>query len=235
MPVAITLSPENLALARAEALRRQSQNEAKGLRGRNKAPDKGEKALKMHLLGCLGEVAVAELLGMQEHLFQAENAVRGAADLPGNIEVKTRSKHNYDLLVQLDDDPSKVFVLVTHEGGETAQVWGWIHGRDAARKEWIREFVRGRPCYAVPQKALNPIESIKDLPAESLPVRVLESHEAWLTRDGEDLILNFSQELSDKLGWRPGDTLEWDYVPESSKCVLRKADERVKASTGSHR
>lgn len=234
MPVEIILSPENLALAGAEAVRRQSQNEAKGLRGRNKAPDKGEKALRMHLLGCLGEVAVAELLGMQEHLFQAESAVRGAADLPGNIEVKTRSKHNYDLLIQLDDDPNKIFVLVTHEGGNTTQVWGWICGRDAARKEWIREFVRGRPCYAVPQKALNPIESIKDLPAELLPVRVLEPHEAWLTENGEDLVLNFSQELADRLGWKPGDALEWDYVPESSQCILRRANERTKAGTGGY-
>lgn len=234
MPVEIILSPENLALAEAEARRRQAQNEAKGLRGRNKAPDKGEKALKMHLLGCLGEVAVAELLGLQEHLFQAETAVRGTADLPGNIEVKTRSKHNYDLLVQLDDDPNKVFVLVTHEGGDTTQVWGWIHGRDAARKEWIREFVRGRPCYAVPQKALNSIESIKNLPATSSSGRVLEPHEAWLTEDNEDLILNFSQELLSKLGWAPGDTLQWDFVSEPSHCVLRKADERAKAGTRSH-
>ena len=97
--VEITLSPEKLALANAEACRRQQENEAKGLRGRNKAPDRGEKALKLHQLGCIGEVAVAEYLGLQEHLFSAQSAVRGSADLPGNIEVKTRSKHSYDLLV----------------------------------------------------------------------------------------------------------------------------------------
>lgn len=234
MPIEIKLSPESLALAETEAMRRQSQNEAKGLRGRNKAPHKGEKALKMHLLGCLGEVAVAELLGLQEHLFQAETAVRGSTDLPGNIEVKTRSKHNYDLLIQLDDDPGKIFVLVTHEGGETAKIWGWIYGRDAARREWIREFVRGRPCYAVPQKALNSIENIKDFP-DQLPLeRALEPSEAWLTENNEDLILNLSPKLLCRLGWKPGDALEWDCVPESSQYILRKTNERLKAGTGSH-
>jgi hypothetical protein len=158
--VEITLSPEKLALANAEACRRQQENEAKGLRGRNKAPDRGEKALKLHQLGCIGEVAVAEYLGLQEHLFSAQSAVRGSADLPGNIEVKTRSKHSYDLLVQFSDDPNKIFVLTTHEGGDTTQIWGWIRGGDAMKKEWVREFVRGRRCYAVPQSALSPVSTI---------------------------------------------------------------------------
>lgn len=227
MPVKIVLSPDDLALAEAEAVRRQSQNESKNLRGRNKAPNRGEKALKMHLLGCLGEVAVAELLEMREHLFQAQNAVRGSADLPGNIEVKTRSKHAYDLLVQLDDDLRKTFVLATHEGGNVVQVWGWIRGREAARKEWIREFVRGRPCYAVPQKALNPVESIKDFPVESAVDRLLEPNEVWLTEDSGGIVLNFSKELVNELGWTPGDILKWTFVSESSQCVLRKVDERT--------
>jgi len=148
-----------MALANAEACRRQQENEAKGLRGRNKAPNRGEKALKLHQLGCIGEVAVAEYLGLQEHLFSAETAIRGSADLPGSIEVKTRSKHNYDLLVQFSDDPSKIFVLATHEGGDTTQIWGWILGSHAMKKKWVREFVPGRRCYAVPQSALNPIEA----------------------------------------------------------------------------
>lgn len=161
--IEITLNPEKLALANAEAFRRQQQNEAKGLRGRNKAPDRGEKALKLHQLGCIGEVAVAEFLGVQEHLFTAKKAIRGSADLPGNIEVKTRSKHNYDLLIQFSDDPDKIFVLVTHEGGDITQIWGWIRGCDAMKKEWVREFVRGRRCYAVPQTALNPVSTIEEL------------------------------------------------------------------------
>ena len=235
MPVKITLGPEQLALAEAEAHRRQLQNESRGLRGRNKAPDKGEKALKMHLLGCIGEVAVADYLGLQEHLFKAQSPVPGAADLPGNIEVKTRSKHNYDLLVQISDDPNKIFVLSTYEGGDTTHIVGWIRGQDAMRKGWIREFVRGRPCYAVPQGELQPPETIAEATSLKPKGRVLESHEAWLTEEGEDFLLNFSQSLANRLGWAPGDVLEWDIVSESSQCIIRKVNERTQESLGSDR
>lgn len=235
MPVKITLGPEQLALAEAEAHRRQLQNESRGLKGRNKAPNKGEKALKMHLLGCIGEVAVADYLGLQEHLFEARFPVPGAADLPGNIEVKTRSKHGYDLLVQLTDDPNKIFLLVTHEGGDSTHIVGWIRGRDAMRKEWIREFVRGRPCYAVPQCELHPPETIAEAASLKPCGRVLSSHEAWLTQEGEDILLNFSQELVDKLGWMPGNLLKWEIVPESSQCIVRKVNERTQKSLGSDR
>ncbi len=235
MPVKITLKPEQLALAEAEAKRRQVHNESRGLKGRNKAPDKGEKALKMHLLGCIGEVAVADYLGLQEHLFEAQSPIPGAADLPGNIEVKARSKHNYDLLIQLTDDPNKIFVLTTHEGGGLTHVVGWIRGQDAMRKEWIREFVRGRPCYAVPQGELQPPETIAQAASLKLKGRVLGSHEAWLTEEGEDLLLNFSQELADRLGWAPGDVLKWDIVPESSQCIIKKINECTQAGLGSDR
>lgn len=230
MPTCIELTTAELQAAEAEAHRRQSHNEAKRLKGRNNAPASGQKALQMHRLGCVGELAVAKLLGLDRHLFKHETAMRGSTDLPGGIEVKTRSNHRYDLLVQLDDDPNKVFVLATHEGGETAHVVGWINGRDAMRKEWIREFVRGRPCYAVPQSALRPIEQLE---VDVAPVsRVLGSHEAWLTEQagpsGEtEVILNFSEELADSLGWTPGDTLEWDIIRESSQCVIRKINERT--------
>ena len=235
MPVKITLTPEQLALAETEAHRRQVQNESRGLKGRNKAPDKGEKALKMHLLGCVGEVAVADYLGLQEHLFKAQSPVPGAADLPGNIEVKTRSKHSYDLLVQISDDPNKIFVLTTFEGGDSTHIVGWIRGQEAMRKDWIREFVRGRPCYAVPQRELQPPETIAEAVSLKLRGRVLGSHEAWLTEDDQGFLLNFSQELSDRLGWTPGDTLEWDIMSEPSQCIIRKANERTQKGVGSDR
>ena len=232
--VEITLSPEKLALANAEACRRQQENEAKGLRGRNKAPDKGEKALKLHRLGCIGEVAVAEYLGLQEHLFSAESAVRGSEDLPGNIEVKTRSKHSYDLLVQFSDDPGKIFVLATHEGGSMTQIRGWIRGCDAMRKEWVREFVRGRPCYAVPQAALSPASTIKDSLATPVTNRPTETHEVWLTEDGDDIILNFSETILSKLKWKEGDLLQFDTVSEPSQCIIKKVNEHAQVINKSY-
>jgi len=223
--VEILLSDEQLALAMAEAERRQSVNEAKRLRGRNRAPAKGDAALEMHKLGCTGEVAVAVLLGMQEQVFQEQVARIGSVDLPGNIEVKTRSKHGYDLLIQLDDDPNKLFVLVTCNRStdpHRAIISGWAYGKDVMKRELVREFVRGRPCYAVPQSMLNPIETLEQ---QEAPARVLASDEAWITEEDEEMFLNISDTLADRLDWKPGDTLEWRVDQQNNCCYLKKIDD----------
>jgi hypothetical protein len=99
-PIEFTFAPDERQLALEEGLRRQRFNESKGLRGRNGGAWQGSKALDIHLLGAAGEVAVASYLGMKEHLFKETEARRGSDDLPGGIDVKTRSKHSYDLIVQ---------------------------------------------------------------------------------------------------------------------------------------
>lgn len=147
-------------LAYDEAYRRQARNEAKGRRGRNNAPWRGSQALGMHLIGCAAEIAVAHYLKLQDFLFIGDEPVRGEADLPGMIEVKCRSKHDYDLLVFLDDNPDKKFVLVTTGNGKTF-IHGWIPGKDAMNPEWIKEYRKGSRSYAVPQSALRPIEELK--------------------------------------------------------------------------
>lgn len=229
MPINFHLTPVHLKLASTEAERRQSYNESKGLKGRNNAPQKGDAALKMHYLGCIGEVAVAFYLGMDDHLFQSETPVRNSRDLPCNLEVKTRSKHGYDLLIQLNDDPSKLFVLVTYDSindSNTANIVGWAYGKNVMRKELIREFVRGRPCYAVPQKELNDIETLAaELESPSQPDRMLGKDEAWMTWDGDEAVLNFSELLLGELGWQPGDMLKWNVDPKTKHCYLRRSND----------
>ena len=210
----------------AEATRRQAVNEAKRLRGRNNAPSKGEAALEMHRLGCTGEMAVAIMLGMEQYLLEEQNAKNGSADLPGNIEIKTRSKHGYDLLIQLNDDPSKLFVLVTCNRNldkYRAVISGWTYGENVMKRELIREFVRGRPCYAVPQSLLNPIETLeKEIRHPSRPYRTLEASEAWITRDNEEILLNLSGTILEELGFKPGDTLVWRADQKTNSCYLKK-------------
>ena len=145
---------------REEAHRRQSTNEALQLKGRNKCPALGELALKYHELGAGGELAVAAFLDMEDQEFLDQTPQRGSADLPLGIDVKTRARHYYDLLVQLDDDPSKTFVLVTVENKEVL-MHGWISGTFAMRDQFIKEYVKGRPCYAIPKAHLSPMLSLK--------------------------------------------------------------------------
>jgi len=159
-PIEFVFSEEERKLAMEEGLRRQGVNEAKGLRGRNGGAWRGSKALDIHLLGAAGEMAVASYLGMKEHLYKETEAKRGSDDLPG-IDVKTRSKSHYDLIVQRQSDPNKKFVLVTIENQQTL-LHGWCYGHEAMDGQYWADPARGRPAYFVPKEALSPMENLAD-------------------------------------------------------------------------
>lgn len=157
-PIEFVFTEEERQMAMEEGMRRQRVNEAKGLRGRNRGPRFGDKALQVHLLGAAGEMAVASYLGMKEYLYQEKEARRGSDDLPG-IDVKTRSKSCYDLIVQKHENPSKKFVLVTIENQQTL-LHGWCYGHEAMDTQYWADPARGRPAYFVPQSVLRPMESL---------------------------------------------------------------------------
>jgi hypothetical protein len=158
-PVSFVFSEEERRLAMEEGMRRQGTNEAQGLRGRNGGAWKGSKALDIHLLGAAGEVAVASYLGLKEHLFKEKEARRGSDDLPGGIDVKTRSKAAYDLIVQRNESPDKKFVLVTVENQQTL-IHGWCYGHEALQEQYWADPARGRPAYFVPKEALRSIDEL---------------------------------------------------------------------------
>jgi hypothetical protein len=153
-PIEFVFTEEERILAKQEGTRRQDVNAAKGLRGRNGGAWQGSKALDIHLLGAAGEVAVASYLGLKEHLFKETEARRGSDDLPGNIDVKTRSNASYDLIVQKREDPKKKFVLVTIENQQTL-IHGWCYGEEAMKEEFWADPARGRPAYFFPKKNLR--------------------------------------------------------------------------------
>lgn len=159
-PIVFTFTDEERKIAMEEGIRRQAVNEAKGLRGRNKGPRFGQKALDVHLLGAAGEMAVASYLGLKHELYKETEAKRGSDDLPG-IDVKTRSKHSYDLIVQKNEDPRKKFVLVTIESQKTL-IHGWCYGEEAMQEQFWADPARGRPAYFVPKHFLRSIDSLND-------------------------------------------------------------------------
>jgi hypothetical protein len=159
-PIEFTFSNEEHQQAMKEGLRRQGFNESKGLRGRNGGAWRGSKALDIHLLGAAGEMAVASFLGMKEYLYQETEARRGSDDLPGGIDVKTRSRSCYDLIVQKGSDARKKYVLVTIENQKTL-LHGWCYGSEAMDEKYWADPARGRPAYFVPQSELRSMESLK--------------------------------------------------------------------------
>ena len=158
LPIDFVFTEEEREAACKEAFRRQAVNEIKGLKGRNGGVATGAMALTIHLLGAAGEMAVASHLGLKEFLYKEAEAKRGSCDLPG-IDVKTRSRHSYDLIVQKNESPEKKFVLVTIENKKTL-IHGWIDGKNAMKEEYWADPARGRPAFFVPKTALRPMSTL---------------------------------------------------------------------------
>ena len=159
-PLTFAFSPDQRQRARAEAFRRQALNEQQGRKGRNNGAEEGDLALRYHMLGAAGEMAVAVMLDMEDKLYQETEAKRGSADLPPNIDVKTRSRHYYDLIVQLDESPDKILVLVTIQNRITL-IHGWIQAADAMKEQWKKDPAGGRPAYFVPKDELKSLSLLK--------------------------------------------------------------------------
>jgi hypothetical protein len=160
-PIEFKFSDEERKLAADEGYRRQKVNETKKLTGRNGGPEIGEEALRIHFLGAAGEMAVASYLGLKEFLYKEKEAKRGSSDLPPNIDVKTRAREYYDLIVQIDDDPSKIYVLVTIESKKCV-IHGWIEGKDTRRDAFVKAPANRGPAYFVPKGYLKPITTLKE-------------------------------------------------------------------------
>jgi len=156
--IVVELTDEEKNQVRAEGRRRQSVNEGLCLRGRNGAANVGDRALRYNMYGAAGEMAVAVYLGLKDELYKDEYAVKGSSDLPGEIDVKTRTKHNYDLVVQLNDKPGKNYWLVTIENKEV-RLHGWLPYSECTKEEYKKDPVGGRPAYFVPKHVLNSPEA----------------------------------------------------------------------------
>lgn len=144
----VTLTEDELYQGALIGARRQIEAVKKGL------PDKhGFEGLgwDLHLEGALGELAFAK--AVDRHWGGSVNVFRTQADV-GKLEVRTRSKTWYELLIREDDSDESIFVLVTGRA-PTYNVAGWIRGRDAKREEWLQTHGNRPPAYFVPHAQLT--------------------------------------------------------------------------------
>lgn len=86
--------------------------------------------IRLHIEGAIGESVFAEVTG--QHWHASVNAPKSKPDVGLDWQVRTRSRHWYDLLVRPDDADGQRFALVTTEDGEYI-VWGWLWGFEAKR------------------------------------------------------------------------------------------------------
>jgi hypothetical protein len=105
--------------------------------------------------GASGEACVAKWLGVPWDGCFGDLKASDVADL----EVRTRPKHDYDLLVFDHDKDDRVYILVTGTGPRW-RINGFILGRKGKNPEWMHAEPGGKPngrapAYWVPQSALN--------------------------------------------------------------------------------
>lgn len=109
-----------------------------------------------HILGALGECAFAK--GTNRYWSGSVNTFKDP-DVGDNIQIRTRSKHNYDLIVRDNDRDDDVYVLVT--GGPTEFVLhGWMRCADAKQQQWRANYGDYGDAYFVPKHCLKPLDPL---------------------------------------------------------------------------
>jgi hypothetical protein len=112
-----------------------------------------------HIEGACGELALAKCCGM--YWAGSVNTYREGPDVGHKtIQVKTRSRGDYELLVRPHDDDASAYVLVTGKL-PTYCIHGWMFGAEAKREEWLQTHGGRPPAYFVPQAALWPISDLR--------------------------------------------------------------------------
>lgn len=110
-----------------------------------------EDGWSVQIEGALAEQAVAKFLG--RYWDGSVDTFRSMPDL-GDFEIRRRSKHSYDLIIRKDDDPGKVYILVT---GCAPDFWvrGWLRGRDAQCEDWWKDHGNREWAWFVPVSELR--------------------------------------------------------------------------------
>lgn len=110
----------------------------------------------IHILGALGECALCKALGL--YWAGGINTFK-AGDVGDLLQVRTRSNHAYEMIVRRGDKDTDIFTLVTG-GPAEFRVVGWLTGKDAKRKEWLKNYGGYGEEYFVPQSALRPMADL---------------------------------------------------------------------------
>ncbi len=110
-----------------------------------------------HIEGACGELAVAKAINC--FFSGTVNTFKSGGDLGSNLQVRTRSKHEYELIVRDGDRDDDVFILVTGKSPNFV-VRGWIRGVDAKREEWKKAHGGRVMAFFVPHSELQPVAQL---------------------------------------------------------------------------
>lgn len=158
--IVVTLSKLEAALAAQIGVYRQIDSITR--QGTAGAEKDSYRAWDYHILGAMGEQAVAKAMGWYWEAHTKRFS--GGGPNVGSVHVRTRSQDHYDLNIRPQDGDDDVLVLVVHQGELNFRVVGWITG-SVAKKQFPLDsgYRKDRsPCHWVPQVHLNNLEQLDD-------------------------------------------------------------------------
>ena len=119
-------------------------------------------------MGVAGEMAFSAMTGLPRLHLLHDPAGIGAPDFAPDIELVTRSRATYDLLIRPEREPARRFVLMVCVFPWAFEARGWLPGRVAMQDAYLQAYA-GRPAaYFVPQQQLLPMPTFTLQPSVPL-------------------------------------------------------------------
>lgn len=109
-----------------------------------------------HIEGACGELAVAKALNIY---WAGGIDTFSKPDIGANLQVRTRSKDNYDLIVRPKDSDEDIFILVTGKCPKY-RIRGFVKGADAKQPQWLQDYGGRPPAYFIPPNHLRPLSEL---------------------------------------------------------------------------
>ena len=111
-----------------------------------------------HVEGACGEVAVAKAFG--KYWGGSVNTWKKGGDIDSTgWEVRTRSKHHYDLIIRDDDPDDRTYILVTGISPDFT-IRGWITAKEAKQEQYAKDYGGHGMAYFFPQNKLRDMEEL---------------------------------------------------------------------------
>lgn len=107
-----------------------------------------------HIQGAIGEIVVAKARNL--YFMPTVNTFKGA-DIGANVQVRLRTKHEWQMIIRDDDDPEHIFVHVTGTG-PTYCIRGWAYAKDVMKPEYRQNYGNRVESWFVPEEALKPFQ-----------------------------------------------------------------------------
>lgn len=153
----IEITPDEFAMCVYVANDRQRNAVKAGKRNTIRKMDWVE-SVSVHVHGCVGELAAAKALGVQ--WTGSVDTFKQFGDLRGELEIRHRTKKEWDLIVRPSEANDRLYVLTRGTPPDSVEVVGYIQGHLAKQDKWKKDYGGRGEAYFVPADALRPLEEL---------------------------------------------------------------------------